>query len=454
MQEEYATPSALVQEPHALSTSLQQRLAHFVAPLLAQLDAKMDVRLVRTFLATLAAILQFRNRPHGLLLSELGAFLLSPEHAPAGTKRLSNLLRSARWKPDLLHRFLWRTAERHREQIAQAGEEALLLWDESVIEKNESRVAEGLCAVRSSKAARCLKQKPGFYRPPTTKPIFVPGMHWVALVLCGKSVPPCVAAMRWWSSRGQQQTTLRTLERRLLAQVAAAWGKLVLHVLDRGFAGSPWLSALLWENVRFVVRWPSRYHLRATPDSKAVAAWKLARGKRSKDSRLLRQAGTKDTRKVSVWWGEVRHPDFTEVLFLVVARQGQGHPPWYLLTNEKVETAEEAWKIVLAYARRWQIEMAFRYNKSELAMESPRLESWERREKLLLMTTLCYAFLLSLLAPFLMEIREVLLHRYCHRTGKRSQQVLAPLYRLRAAISRLWMSYPVPWEEFPSQNSG
>ena len=34
---------------------------------------------------TLQALLLFRHRAHGLLLSELGAFLLDPEHAPAGT---------------------------------------------------------------------------------------------------------------------------------------------------------------------------------------------------------------------------------------------------------------------------------------------------------------------------------------------------------------------------------
>jgi hypothetical protein len=454
MHEDYAQTSPFLQEPSALSMSLQQRLAHFLAPLLKQLDAKMDVRLVRTFLATLAAILKFRNRAQGLLLSELGAYLLSPDHAPAGTKRLSNLLRCPRWKPDWLHRFLWRNAEAHRKQMEQAGEEALLIWDESVLEKKESQVAEGLCAVRSSKAARCLKVKPGFYRPPTTKPVFVPGMHWVALLLCGRNLPPCVAAMRWWSSRGAQKTSLRAVEQRLLEQVAAAWGRLVLHVFDRGFAGSPWLEALLVEKVRFVVRWPKRYALCVVAGAKPTNAWKLARGKRSKDSRLLFDASKRQHKKVGVFWREVWHPDFLEPLFLVVARQGQGHPPWYLLTNERIETKDEAWKIVLAYARRWQIEMAFRYNKSELAMESPRLLSFERREKLLLMVTLCYAFLLSLLAPFLKEIVETLLRRFCHRTGKRSQQVLTPLYRLRAAISRLWMSHPVPFAQFPSQNSG
>ena len=52
-----------------------------------------------------------------------------------------------------------------------------------------------------------------------------------------------------------------------------------------------------------------------------------------------------------------------------------------------------------AYARRWQIEMSFRFFKTELAMQSPRLWFWENRMKLLLITTLAYAFLVWLLLP-------------------------------------------------------
>ena len=73
--------------------------------------------------------------------------------------------------------------------------------------------------------------------------------------------------------------------------------------------------------------------------------------------------------------------------------------PGYLLTSEPIRRAEDAWRVVFAYARRWQVEMAWRYSRSELAMESPRLWFWENRLKLLLMATLAYAFLLSLLEP-------------------------------------------------------
>lgn len=143
----------------------------------------------------------------------------------------------------------------------------------------------------------------------------------------------------------------------------------------------------------------------------------------------------------------------------MVSRPGKNRPPWYLLTNEVVQNADDAWRVVFAYARRWHIEQCFRYNKSELAMESPRLWTWERRIKLLMLVALvalAYAFLLCLLDPLLEALRTALLRAGCHRTGKRSRLTTAPLYRLRstdsalqtplyrlrAAVSRLLLSYP------------
>jgi len=54
----------------------------------------------------------------------------------------------------------------------------------------------------------------------------------------------------------------------------------------------------------------------------------------------------------------------------IQSTKGCSKKPWYLLTNEKVETAEDAWKVVLAYARRWRIGMAFRNLKSDFAIQS------------------------------------------------------------------------------------
>ena len=95
MQKQYLTcretapvpPYDAAQMAHGLGV----QLASFLFPLLVQLDAVLDKRLVRTFLATIQVIITFRDRANGLLLSELGGYLETPDKAPAGTKRRSRL---------------------------------------------------------------------------------------------------------------------------------------------------------------------------------------------------------------------------------------------------------------------------------------------------------------------------------------------------------------------------
>ena len=99
-----------------------------------------------------------------------------------------------------------------------------------------------------------------------------------------------------------------------------------------------------------------------------------------------------------------------------------------------------------AYAHSFQIELVWRFERSELGMQSPHLETWEAREKLLLIARLSFAFLLSLLDPSYEPLRLWLLRRYDHRTGRGYRRVRAPLYRLRRALSRLWQQYPPSFE--------
>lgn len=127
--------------------------------------------------------------------------------------------------------------------------------------------------------------------------------------------------------------------------------------------------------------------------------------------------------------------------------------PWYLLTNEPVHDADSAWRIILSYGRRWQIEMQWRYAQSELGFESPRLWRWEEHEKLLLIATLAIGFLLSLTEEAEGEGQELglvewLLTNWCHRTGRRLSEVGLPLYRLRQAVSCLWQAHRPQWS-FP-----
>ncbi|MEZ4668886.1 MAG: transposase [Anaerolineae bacterium] len=356
-------------ENHLKSQELATKLEMFVAPLLSQLDARIK-RLVRTFLRTLHAILTFRHSTNGLLLSELGGYILSPQQAPAGTKRLSNLLRCGKWVYTLIERYLWQAAEQQRAALASEQETAYVIWDESVLEKAESLSPEAY--VRCVPAKR--RGSNGSSRattPSSGRPIFVPGMQWIGLLLSGLKGVPVVATMRWWSSRGKGKSDKRAEETKLLHRCSRLWGRTVVHIWDRGYASSPWLHRVFQHNLGFILRWPKRYQL---VDAKGNHnAWKIVRGKRSLDHRLIWDARRRCWRKTGIVFLPVQHLHHETPLWLVVSRMGKGREPWYLLTNEPIQTVDDAWRVVLAYARRWPIETAFRYNKSELELESPRL---------------------------------------------------------------------------------
>lgn len=147
-----ATPIRSAQS-HPLATQVRQRLLGFLTPLLRTLDQQLDRRLVVTFVETLQALLIWRHRNLGLLLSELGSYLAAPGHAPAGTKRLSNLLRSKNWQANLIADYLWEQAVQQVAALLSASQEALLIGDESVLEKAESEHNPDLCSVRSSTAS-------------------------------------------------------------------------------------------------------------------------------------------------------------------------------------------------------------------------------------------------------------------------------------------------------------
>ena len=108
-------------EKQAKSYQLQEQLLAFLDGFLGLLNRKMDRRLVSTFFGLLMAILCHRHRNQGLVLSELGAFLLGPERCRAGTKRISNLLHSGKWQAKLIVKFLWRQGSRRVAELQKEG---------------------------------------------------------------------------------------------------------------------------------------------------------------------------------------------------------------------------------------------------------------------------------------------------------------------------------------------
>jgi|SRR5436190_6424140 hypothetical protein len=176
------------QDAQKTAQEIAQILETYLSPLLLMLDRLLDKRLVRTLVQCCVAIIRFRNNKQGLLLSELGSYLdgyagLSAT-ATAGTKRISNLLRSIKWSVLHIDRYLLEEADKQVKKLKGQGKRILCIWDGSVIEKPESSKIEGLCPVVSSKAKRLHRSKKGLvFNFPPKKAITVTGMQWTGALI-------------------------------------------------------------------------------------------------------------------------------------------------------------------------------------------------------------------------------------------------------------------------------
>lgn len=435
MSPKYAISATKRQEAKEKSAAIASILEKYLAPLVEPLDAYLDKRLVQTFLQGTRTLIQARTQAPGLVISELGSILLSGREATAGEKRIHRLLTSEKWSEYLICLFQWNEAEKRYEELRREGEKIFVIWDGSVIEKPESQKSEDLCAVKSSKAARRRKSRKGSFNRPGGKPIVVLGYEWTACVVVGKKGKPSLAMMDFWSRKGPEATTARKEEERMLAQVARKWGKNVLHLFDRGYAGGPWLEVMWRYQVHFLIRWKKGHHFfDEKGEEKSLS--QIGKLKRSWGYRMIWDERKKEERKTGIVAVRVRHASYAGDLWVVIVRRGG--EPWYLLTNQCIETEEQAWECYKAYCRRWQVETVFRYEKSELAIETIRVWKREKRNKLFHMVSLVHAFLLHLLDGKYQELVEWILHEYCQRRGKKHKEAKIPLYRLRWALSRFF----------------
>lgn len=428
------------QDPQRVSQFLAQELEIFLSPLVQTLNRLLDKRLVDTFLLLVVAMIRFRNMKQGLKLSELGSYIRGYHKevvtAPAGTKRIGNLIRSLKWNALLIDKYFLDEADKTVRDLVKQGKKVLCIHDSSVIEKPESDKAEGLCPVLSSKSKRLTRSKRGkVFNEPRARPVMVTGMHWKAALIAGMQGLPQVAMMKWSTTKGDYEKNQREEERDIFRHLAYKWNTLVIHVFDRGYASGPWIALAQDLHVRFVIRW-IKSHLFRDAAGNEKKLWQIGQGKRYFAHQLLRDIKTGQKMTCDIWWAPISHASYAGQLYVVKIR-AKNHV-MRLITNERVTSEDQAWDVFFAYTRRWQIETSFRYGKSELAMESPCLRTWENTLKLLGIVTLVYAFLLHLLQDDYGPIKDYVLRLKCHRTGKRCRNAQAPLYRFRWALSRLW----------------
>lgn len=482
------------EEREGLRQEVGGKLFSFLRPVLQRLDRHVDARLVRTLGNLVPVVLKRHDRSQALLLSQLGDDVEREKHGPAGTKRIANLLTATTWRAREVDAYL---ADQAQELIVQEGARvpegrALCILDGSVAEKPERSQLAGLAPVNSAKARRLRRPRPklgkGYYRGPLGPPTVVPGFSWLGLVVTGWAEraakrPVELAASLFYRRVAQADPQHADLEaeiptadagtaaRRLVADFVGRVGAAhLLFVGDRENGNAPWLRFLGERKIPYVVRWKKGQHLRpeeapsvtdptvppAQRKKEGRPAWTLAQQKllfRQKRA-IVNPRNPKQPIPVIFGALPVRLVEDEEPLWLVYVRLGKGgrrrkdRAPWDLVTNLPLETYADVWRVVQAYAARWQIEQAIRLNKAELRIESVRVRAWERRAKLLAIVSLAYAFLVWLLGDATSPLVQQVL-RIIHRTGRQANEAWRPIYRFLQALAKLWKAHTPSFQAVP-----
>lgn len=477
-----------------LRTEVGKKYLTFLRPFLKELDTHLDRRLVRTLANVVPVILKRHDRSQALLLSHLGDDLEREGHGPAGTKRLDNLLKSTDWKAHDIDTYLVAGAKDLVQQEAALVPEhrALCILDGSVEEKPESSQLDGLAPINSAKARRLRRPRPhlgnGYYRGPLGPPTVVPGFSWQGILVTAWAErsakrPVALAASYFYRRVAKAHPQHEELDapiptgdsgtagRQLIADFVATVGaEQLLFAGDREYGNTPWETFLFAQHLPAVIRWKKGHHLRpedapsvhdclvpiTTRREEGRPAWKLAQQKllfRQKRT-IFHPRNPKQPLPVTFGATPVRLVDCDNELWLVYVKLGKGGrrhkdaEPWYLLTNLPLLTYEDVWRVVQAYAARWQIEQAIRFTKTELRVESVRVRTWQRRAKLLAIVSLAYAFLVWLLG----DASSPLVHRVLqiiHRTGRQANDAWRPLYRFLQALAKLWKVHTPSFQGVP-----
>lgn len=236
------TSRAPIPEAADVSQVMAQRLSAFLALLLRVLDSPVDVRLVRTFAATVVNLVRQRNPAISLLLAELGELLLEGARAPAGVKRVRRLLPSPNGQPEEIDTSLADQASAAIARVEARGAVAFGVLYGSGVEKQAAKQLEGLTKIRSALARRWPRASGG---PPPPIPTIVPGFGWVAVVVTGLTGRLTVTRRHWFSPTAPDAQRPSEAERDTGLPFLLLWAHRVIWLVDRGLGSAAFLGEAL-----------------------------------------------------------------------------------------------------------------------------------------------------------------------------------------------------------------
>ena len=202
---------------------------------------------------------------------------------------------------------------------------------------------------------------------------------------------PAPLELRLYSTRAEGWVSENALMKEVISDIHGRTGGMGIHTIDRGGDRGIILTHLFDLRQRFIVRM-NRRHLTGEDDRIIdTAKREIVRGQLPYVAKIQRQADENDRARSEL---DLRF-DFEPVKVTALTAKGVAHECWLvtawalgrqnpiqLLTTVRVETTEDALKIITGYLSRWSVEETYRFVKSGLGLESMRCFSYGKLQNL------------------------------------------------------------------------
>jgi len=206
--------------------------------------------------------------------------------------------------------------------------------------------------------------------------------------------------------------------------------KKATFIMDRDYDNVEMMRKILGQGDNFVIRLKKNRHLRY--QNKKLSVRDLALRRKGKINFRSKIKGTVYDLKVSHISVEI--PSLKGQKLTMVVVYGYGKDPMVLLTNKKVRRKDEVLSILKAYITRWRIEEMFRVQKNEFKLESIRVRSLKKMNKLF--------FLVSAMITFMslkIEKQNIFFYKIIDRARgiKEKAKIKMFLYRFLAGMKSI-----------------
>jgi len=203
--------------------------------------------------------------------------------------------------------------------------------------------------------------------------------------------------------------------------------KKATFIMDRDYDNVEMMKRILGQGDNFVIRLKKNRHL--IYQNKKLSVRDLALRRKGKINFRTEIKGTVYDLKVSHITVEI--PSLKGQKLTMVVVYGYGKDPMVLLTNKQVRKKDEILSILKAYILRWRIEEMFRVQKNEFKLESIRVRSLKRLNRLFLLVSIIITFM-----SLKIEKKNVFFHTVIKRARgiKEKDKIKMFLYRFSAGM--------------------